>query len=608
MPWQQYAALVGQALRVPLGQPAYVDPRVAPSGQPSPPQALAPDGYRILHFDGGLHLYRHATPYAERGNTPVTRWWWTQAMIRLPFAPESVGTSVVASVLRTLPARVRDRVVLDLRPTRPPSLVELRTLVIRHLRLRQSGPVVLPASLGKALRELSRLSEFGTEEVPIAVIPIDAGGSTTFVNQAVEYWFFHDGEEANMGISALPYGLTAMQHRGAYEIGGGWVIEPLGDDLWLHETSTPPELRPEAGQAGVGTRILVTTVRLGYPAAVVAMAERIQGRVPGSFIAYRRDDLPFEEEEEEPGAADAALGAALGEADRAGSEALAVSFAPPGFVLDDTAVAGSVGRILARADLTSVRRVRLVVAPHSVAYLVLPEPMRWWGFRSPVRALGLFSRLSDADQLGGHVYELRGSPHRFLALDRATADTTDPDVAAALSAGQDVLLRDTAMGGVRVDPLPGSEAHARWDGAADLSVLFHPVVRPVPGGAADQSAELRPEAQRATTPLLHTSRTDPRLAFDYGLVPGPGGRLGWGERRLLAAPEPGRFVYVAYLPDEVRAELADRAAAGSDADVSTHGRVDGAWIAGAFPVLEGDPATGQVILGTWQPNPGFGMR
>ena len=32
------------------------------------------------------------------------------------------------------------------------------------------------------------------------------------------------------------------------------------------------------------------------------------------------------------------------------------------------------------------------------------------------------------------------------------------------------------------------------------------------------------------------------------------------------------------------------------------------WLAGAFPVREGDPATGQAILGTWQRNPGFGMK
>ena len=74
---------------------------VVPGRPPSPPQALAPDGYRILHFDGGLHLYRPATPYAERGNTPVRR------MGRLgdPVAvrPGVSGRPVVASVLRTLP-------------------------------------------------------------------------------------------------------------------------------------------------------------------------------------------------------------------------------------------------------------------------------------------------------------------------------------------------------------------------------------------------------------------------------------------------------------------------------------------------------------------------
>ena len=230
-----------------LARSAHVDPRVVPGRPPSLLQALAPDGYRILPFAGGLYLYRSATPYAERGNSPIGG--WADSASRLQFAPESVGAPVVASVLSTLPVAdgdevVRARVVLDLRPSRPPSLAELRTLVLPYVGLRALGAVVLPAALAGALGELANLTEF-SDETAIGVFPVDARGTTTFRSAAFEYWFFNAGTHRLSGITLQPYGLTQIQGRaGLYEINREWALETLPGNCCCAR----PKRRPSCGR------------------------------------------------------------------------------------------------------------------------------------------------------------------------------------------------------------------------------------------------------------------------------------------------------------------------------------------------------------------------
>ena len=124
--------------------------------------------------------------------------------------------------------------------------------------------------------------------------------------------------------------------------------------------------------------------------------------------------------------------AGLGEADRDGAEALAVSLSPrasplttrrsrvrranPARARADVGAAGAAGRGAALGGVSGSARADGVVG------FPVPRPGAW----------AVLPAARTGSARSGHVYELRGSPHRFLALDRATADTTDPDVAAAL--------------------------------------------------------------------------------------------------------------------------------------------------------------------------------
>src|SRR5207245_6477587 len=87
-----------------------LDPEVIPDEGDQLPTVLAPTGYRLLPFDGGLYLYQPGTRYPERGNRVVTL--WHEGPPRLLFAPDSVPLAAVRAVLTDLPPNVLGTLVL----------------------------------------------------------------------------------------------------------------------------------------------------------------------------------------------------------------------------------------------------------------------------------------------------------------------------------------------------------------------------------------------------------------------------------------------------------------------------------------------------------------